>query len=56
MTYTDPGIDPGQPPEFPQPQIDEPDINPGGSPDELPPIEPGSGDQGDSRTFDQKTS
>lgn len=52
MTY----IDPGQPDEFPQPEIDRPDIDPGGAPEESPPIEPGGGDEGDSRTFDQKTS
>ncbi|HEX8470573.1 MAG TPA: hypothetical protein VF633_05630 [Brevundimonas sp.] len=50
MTY----IDPGQPAEFPEPQNDQPDIDPAGVPDEMPPAQPGGGDEGDSRTFDAK--
>jgi hypothetical protein len=49
-------IDPGQPPEFPDEPADIPDIDPAGTPDEVPQIEPGIGDAPDSRTFDQNAS
>ena len=47
MTY----IEPDQPPEIQPPSPVEPDIDPGAAPDELPPLEPGGGDPGDSRPF-----
>lgn len=56
MTHTDPDIDPGQPPEFPDEPAQTPDIDPGGVPDELPEIQPGGGEGGDSRTFDRNAS
>ncbi len=49
-------IDPGAPPEFPDDPAETPDIDPGGAPDELPQIDPGIGDEPDSRTFDQNAS
>ena len=41
MTYIEP-----TPPGTPQP-----DIDPGSTPAEVPPLEPGGGDQGDSRPY-----
>jgi hypothetical protein len=49
MTYIEPD---GPAPEVQPPQTPEPDIQPGSTPDELPPLEPGGGDPGDSRPFD----
>jgi hypothetical protein len=49
MTYIEPD---GPGPEIQPPQTPEPEIQPGSTPDELPPLEPGGGDPGDSRPFD----
>jgi hypothetical protein len=56
MTHSDPDIDPGQAPEFPDEPAQTPDIDPGGAPAEMPDIQPGGGDEGDSRTSDQNAS
>ena len=49
MTY----IDPGPAPEIPPPDPAQPDIDPGATPEEMPPLTPGGGDEGDSRPYDQ---
>lgn len=56
MTHIEPENDPGQPAEFPDQPAPAPDIDPGGSPVEMPEILPGGGDDGDSRTFNQNAS
>ncbi|CAN5190061.1 hypothetical protein BH10PSE2_BH10PSE2_09310 [soil metagenome] len=48
MTY----IEPDQPSEMDPSLPDQPEIDPGVSPDELPPLQPGGGDVGDSRPVD----
>lgn len=51
MTYIEP-TPPGTPqPDIPQPDTPQPDIDPGGIPDEMPPLEPGGGGEGDSRPY-----
>jgi hypothetical protein len=51
MTYIEP-TPPGTPqPDIPQPDTPQPDIDPGGVPDEMPPLEPGGGGEGDSRPY-----
>ena len=51
MTYIEPT------PTTPQPEIQpettpQPEIQPSDTPDEVPPMEPGGGDEGDSRPYD----
>ena len=51
MTYVEPT------PTTPQPEIQpettpQPEIQPSDTPDEVPPMEPGGGDEGDSRPYD----
>ena len=48
MTYIEPD---GPAPEIMLPETPGPDIAPGDTPDEMPPLEPGGGDPGDSRPF-----
>lgn len=48
MTY----IEPEQPAEIETPSPSQPEIDPGGTPQELPPLEPGGGDPGDSGPYD----
>ena len=51
MTYIEP-TPPGTPqPDIPPPGTPGPDIDPAGTPDEIPPIEPGGGGEGDSRPY-----
>lgn len=49
MTY----IEPDAAPEIPTPDPGQPEIDPGASPDEMPPLDPGGGEEGDSRPHDQ---
>lgn len=52
MTFIEP-TPPGTPqPDILPPDTPGPDIDPSGSPDEVPPLEPGGGDPGDSRPHD----
>ncbi|GAA0869382.1 hypothetical protein GCM10009116_12180 [Brevundimonas basaltis] len=54
MTYIEP-TPPGTPqPDITPPRTPGPDIDPAGAPDEIPPIEPGGGDEGDSRPYGHK--
>lgn len=51
MTYIEP-TPPGTPqPDIPPPDTPQPDIDPGSTPAEVPPLEPGGGDEGDSRPY-----
>ena len=51
MTYIEP-TPPGTPqPEIQPPATPQPDITPSETPDEMPPLEPGGGGEGDSRPF-----
>ena len=55
MTYIEP-TPPGTPqPDIPPPSGPEPDIDPAGTPDEVPPPEPGGGGEGDSRPYGRET-
>lgn len=47
--------DPGQPPEIMPPSPQEPEIQPGATPEEMPALQPGGGDDGDSRPYDQQS-
>ncbi|NJC42600.1 hypothetical protein GGQ87_002895 [Brevundimonas alba] len=51
MTYIEPTT-PGTPqPDIQPPDMPQPDIDPGSMPDEIPQLDPGGGDQGDSRPY-----
>jgi hypothetical protein len=51
MTYIEP-TPPGTPqPDIPVPDTPGPDIDPAGAPDEVPPLDPGGGGEGDSRPY-----
>lgn len=51
MTYIEP-TPPGTPePEAQPPVTPRPDLDPSDTPDEMPPLEPGGGDPGDSRPY-----
>ena len=53
MTYIEP-TPPGTPqPEIPPEPTPQPELDPSDTPDELPPMEPGGGDEGDSRPYGQ---
>ena len=55
MTYVEP-TPPGTPqPDIPPPDGPGPDIDPAGTPDEVPPLEPGGGGEGDSRPYGSET-
>jgi len=54
MTYVEP-----TPPGTPQPEIEpaptsQPEIDPSDTPDEVPPMEPGGGGEGDSRPYGEE--
>lgn len=51
MTYIEPDTPDGAP-EIEPPATPAPDIQHGQTPDELPPLEPGGGQPGDSRPYD----
>ncbi|WP_313004842.1 hypothetical protein [Brevundimonas sp.] len=51
MTYIEPDTPDGAP-EIQPPSTPEPDLQPGETPEELPPLEPGGGRPGDSRPHD----
>jgi len=52
MTYIEP-TPPGTPqPDIQPPATPAPDIEPSNAPDEVPPLEPGGGGEGDSRPYD----
>lgn len=52
MTYIEP-TPPGTPqPDILPPDTPGPDIDPSSTPDEVPPLEPGGGGEGDSRPHD----
>jgi hypothetical protein len=51
MTYIEPDS-PGGEPEIMPPETPRPDIDPSGTPDEMPQQAPGGGGAGDSRPFD----
>ena len=52
MTYIEP-TPPGAPqPEIQPPDTPGPDVDPSAVPDEIPPLEPGGGGEGDSRPHD----
>lgn len=51
MTYIEP-TPPGTPqPDIPPPDSLVPDIDPASTPDEVPPLDPGGGREGDSRPY-----
>lgn len=51
MTYIEP-TPPGTPqPDIQPPSTPQPEIEPSGTPDEMPPLEPGGGGEGDSRPY-----
>jgi hypothetical protein len=51
MTYIEPDTPDGVP-EIEPPATPKPDIEPGRTPEELPPLDPGGGRPGDSRPHD----
>ena len=54
MTYIEP-TPPGTPePDIQPPSTPGPDLDPSDTPDEMPPLEPGGGDPGDSRPYDER--
>ncbi len=53
MTYIEPTPSGAPMPEVQPPSTPGPDLDPAGSPDELPPLEPGGGGEGDSRPYGQ---
>lgn len=50
MTYIEPDT-PGGQPEIQPPNPPEPDLDPGSIPEEIPPMDPGGGEEGDSRPY-----
>ena len=54
MTYIEPDS-PGGKPEILPPETPEPDIDPAGSPDEVPQQDPGGGGDGDARPYGGKS-
>lgn len=52
MTYIEPTPG-GAPPEIDPNPSPQPEIDPGALPDDMPPLEPGGGDEGDSRPYGQ---
>ncbi len=54
MTYIEP-TPPGTPePEIQPPSTPGPDLDPSDTPDEMPPLEPGGSDPGDSRPYGER--
>jgi hypothetical protein len=51
MTYIEPTPSGAPQPEIPPAPTPEPEIEPSDTPDEVPPMEPGGGDEGDSRPY-----
>ena len=54
MAYIEP-TPPGTPePDVQPPVTPGPDLDPSDTPDEMPPLEPGGGDEGDSRPYGER--
>jgi hypothetical protein len=54
MTYIEPTPSGAPQPEIQPPTTPEPDIAPADTPAEMPPLEPGGGEPGDSRPYGAK--